>query len=499
MTAISHVVATGRAIWTLLAELFFGGRKIGKERLSVRFKGVDKTLLFSRRASDGLRAFVDGSRLQTAECGFAVFYAEGHPMNSYGRIVTGSNNSPSSDEDAAETTTSSNLAELAAIFWCLLCHPRGQQLDIWSDSIFALNVIRSASEEAAPSEEPTSSDAKPGSNNKSRKQLKAAQAAAAIARCPALTPREQSLARAVWWLLRLRTAQTSFFKVPAHKGFLQNTFADALARQGAKDGPDCPTIPLDASLIRLAKLLFSYLVGQSELDGGIGDVVEVAHDASGGGSKTRSHHLNLRKPKPIGPSKEVTNLIALDCEMVGVGAFGSKSVLASVSIINEDGNEIYFSYAKPPRPVADYRTKWSGIERKHLVDAPPAKQVQQEVRKVCEGKIVVGHSLENDFRVLGFSPPREMMRDTAHDVRRLLSRAGRPRKLRHITWEFLGLVIQEKDGGHDPHEDALAALLLYRRYKEDFEARAAHHAAEARARREAAAASGGMKAEGKDA
>ena len=63
---------------------------------------------------------------------------------------------------------------------------------------------------------------------------------------------------------------------------------------------------------------------------------------SGGGSKTRSHHLNLRKPKPIGPSKEVTNLIALDCEMVGVGAFGSKSVLASVSIINEDGNEIYF-------------------------------------------------------------------------------------------------------------------------------------------------------------
>ena len=73
----------------------------------------------------------------------------------------------------------------------------------------------------------------------------------------------------------------------------------------------------------------------------------------------------------------------------------------------------------------------------------------------------VGHSLENDFRVLGFFPPRHMRRDTAHDVPRLQSPAGRPRKLRHITWEFLGLAIQDSESGHDPLEDARAALLLY--------------------------------------
>ena len=77
-----------------------------------------------------------------------------------------------------------------------------------------------------------------------------------------------------------------------------------------------------------------------------------------------------------------------------------------------------------------------------------------------------------------------MLRDTAHDVARLLSKGGRQRKLRHITWEFLGLVIQDGENGHDPLEDARAALLLYQRFERVFEARAQHHAAEARMRRE---------------
>lgn len=456
------LVAYIRAVLTIALEFVAGAWPIEKQRLDVRIKGVDKTLLFSRRASDVLRVFVDGSRVESGKCGFAVFYSEGHPMNAHGRIV-------------ASDPGSSNLAELAAIFWALLRHPRGQQLDVFSDSMHALNVVRSASEEMGGIDNGADTDDSGPSRSSSKRRSKHA----AALRCPTLEPRERSLSRAIWWLLRLRTAQTSFYKVPAHKkGFTQNHFADALAHQGALEGPDHP-FPLNASAWTLASLLVSYLVGQSELDGGAGaEVSPVEGDVP---ASTRS---GARRPKPVGPSTDATPLVALDCEMVGVGAWGGESRLASVSIINEDGNQIYFSYAKPPKPVTDYRTKWSGIEKKHLVDAPPAKQVQAEVRKVVEGRIVVGHSLENDFRVLGFSPPREMMRDTAHDVRRLLSRSGRPRKLRHITWEFLGLTIQDRDDGHDPNEDALAALLLYRRFKDEFEARAAHHAAEARARRE---------------
>ena len=100
-------------------------------------------------------------------------------------------------------------------------------------------------------------------------------------------------------------------------------------------------------------------------------------------------------------------------------------------------------------------------------------------------------NVQNDFKVLGFIPPRELLRDTAHDVSRLLSKGGRPRKLRHITWEFLGLVIQDGSDGHDPLEDARAALLLYQRFEDEFENRALHHAAEARMRRDRAEARAG--------
>ena len=110
-----------------------------------------------------------------------------------------------------------------------------------------------------------------------------------------------------------------------------------------------------------------------------------------------------------------------------------------------------------------------------------------QVRELIAGHVIVGHSLENDFGALGFFPPRHMCRDTAHDVRRLLSRGGRPRKLRRIAWEHLGLIIQDSDDGHDPLEDARAALLLYQRFEADFEAMATRRAAEHEAKEARAA------------
>jgi len=87
-----------------------------------------------------------------------------------------------------------------------------------------------------------------------------------------------------------------------------------------------------------------------------------------------------------------------------------------------------------------------------------------------QGRIVVGHGLENDFGVLGFRHPRHLVRDTAHDLPRLLNRSnGKPRKLRHITYKWLGLTIQGGECGHDPCEDARAALLLYQRFQRQFD------------------------------
>ena len=457
--------AIARAVLTVFVTLLHCTRPLSKHRLKVHTKGVDKTLLHSTRSQ--MRAFVDGSVLRDARCGLGVYYGDGHASNFSGGF------------DAGAHTPTSNLTELAALYWVLRHHPRGQHLSVFSDSAHALRVVQVAG---------GASDEETGTSPRKRRGRHHRHDGGASA-CAKLDPRETSLARAIWWLLRLRSAQTCFYKVPAHKGFTQNVAADALAKHGAENGPSASAeLPLATSWWRVLRLVVAYLLSQTELDGGL----DSAQTGGGGeacapGESIGQRLRELGRPQPTGDSREITSVLALDCEMVGVNMWGGDSRLASVAVVNSYGQQVYFSYAKPARPIIDYRTKYSGITAKLLDGAPPAQQVQDEVRKLLYGKIVVGHSLENDFRVLGFFPLRYMRRDTAHDVRRLQNPNGRPRKLRHITWEFLGLIIQDRDDGHDPLEDARAALLLYQRFEREFELAAVRHKVEHQARTEAAA------------
>lgn len=448
-TLLRSLVALLGAVRLLLAELLFGARRLGRERLCVRTKGADHKQLLSAKAKH-LKAFTDGSVLASGACGLAVYYAEGHPLNFSGSF------------DPGAARAESNLAELAALFWVLHAHPRGQHLTVFSDSAHALRAVQAHSDE--PERAPP--------RRRARGAPPPPRAAA--------DPREACLTRAIGWLLRLRTAQTCFFKVGAHKGFKQNEVADALAQRAAERGPRCD-VPLAASAVGLARLVLRFLLAQDELDGG-------APAAAGGGAARRRRDGGaIRKPQPTGDSLELTPLLALDCEMVGCGPWGADSRLASVAVVNAFGNQVYFSYCTPARKVTDYRTPFSGITAELLEGAPPAAEVQREVAALLADRLIVGHSLENDFNALGFWPPQRLTRDTARDVPRLLSRKGRPRKLRRIAWEFLGLTIQDSEAGHSPIEDAQAALLLYQRYEAAFEARAAQRQEEVDARAQVAA------------
>ena len=62
----------------------------------------------------------------------------------------------------------------------------------------------------------------------------------------------------------------------------------------------------------------------------------------------------------------LTNIIGMDCEMVGVGYGGTDSVLARVSIVNCHGHCVYDKFVKPREKVTDYRTHVSGIRPKDL-------------------------------------------------------------------------------------------------------------------------------------
>jgi RNA exonuclease 4 len=97
--------------------------------------------------------------------------------------------------------------------------------------------------------------------------------------------------------------------------------------------------------------------------------------------------------------------MAIDCEMVGTGPNGSQSVLARVSLVNYHGHILVDSFVKPKERVTDWRTWVSGVRASDMVDAKSFEVVQKEVAEIVEGKILIGHAVENDTRVRDLNAP----------------------------------------------------------------------------------------------
>ncbi|KAI9906826.1 hypothetical protein PsorP6_003104 [Peronosclerospora sorghi] len=159
-----------------------------------------------------------------------------------------------------------------------------------------------------------------------------------------------------------------------------------------------------------------------------------------------------------------SRIIAMDCEMVGVGLSGKNSVLARCSIVDYDGNVLYDKFVRPVEKVTDFRTHVSGIQSRTLRTAIPFAQCIQDVGKLMKDKIIVGHALKNDFQALMFTAPRHLIRDTAY-YRPYMRRKQNgtklyPKSLKNLVQEVLGKQIQT--GTHDSVEDARAALELYK-------------------------------------
>ncbi|XP_059191338.1 apoptosis-enhancing nuclease [Centropristis striata] len=172
------------------------------------------------------------------------------------------------------------------------------------------------------------------------------------------------------------------------------------------------------------------------------------------------------------PATTSTSVVALDCEMVGTGPGGRCSELARCSILDYHGNVLYDEYVRPCQPVTDYRTRWSGIRSHHLLNATPFSQARHQILRILEGKVVVGHSVYNDFQVLDLVHPGHMVRDTC-TTRHLSRLAGFPRQrcssLKTLSSKLLNRKIQAGRGGHCSVEDALAALDLYKLVEGEWE------------------------------
>ncbi len=225
-------------------------------------------------------------------------------------------------------------------------------------------------------------------------------------------------------------------------------------------------------------------------------------------SRHNDHHTNYKKPKISFPSinqilaqaeqikqqkeeeqkrqayqnsipDEIKNqYVALDCEMVGIGTEGKQSALARVSITNWNGDTVLDTFVQVPDRVTDFRTFVSGIRAKDIKmtnsNSMELHTCRQKVGEIIHNKILVGHSLRNDFQALMMNHPRHLIRDTARykPFMRPSGRSGgkmRPRKLRDLVKEHVGLVIQKEGEAHSSVDDAKATMELYKVARDEWE------------------------------
>lgn len=161
-------------------------------------------------------------------------------------------------------------------------------------------------------------------------------------------------------------------------------------------------------------------------------------------------------------------ILAIDCEMVGLGKKGNINALARISIVNFYGTIILDTFVATDRPVTDYRTWVSGITPGNLKKAPTLEFVQTKVKKIIEGRILVGHDIQHDLKALKLSHPSQNQRDTAHYKPFYLENNSQKPSLKKLVKEHLGLDFQ--DGSHSSIEDALATLAIYRKFRHFWEA-----------------------------
>ncbi|NXV81089.1 REXO5 exonuclease, partial [Atlantisia rogersi] len=148
-------------------------------------------------------------------------------------------------------------------------------------------------------------------------------------------------------------------------------------------------------------------------------------------------------------------LFGLDCEMC-LTAKGNE--VTRISLVDAQGRCLLNELVKPESTVVNYRTRFSGITRQMLL---PVKtrlaDIQTRLKKLLpRDAVLVGHSLNADLQAL------EMIHTSVIDTSLLFARnEGRRFKLKFLAKAVLGKEIQcERNLGHDPAEDARAALEL---------------------------------------
>ncbi|VAI76113.1 unnamed protein product [Triticum turgidum subsp. durum] len=153
------------------------------------------------------------------------------------------------------------------------------------------------------------------------------------------------------------------------------------------------------------------------------------------------------------------------CRVPVVCAGGGGQSRCRVQCVNSFGNVVYDEYVRPMERIVDYRTHISGIRPKHMNKAKDFSIVQKDIAELITGRVLVGHALHHDLKVLLLGHPKKDIRDTSeYEVFR---REGKRRSLKDLAAQELSVKIQQQE--HCPIEDARAAMFIYKKHKKSWE------------------------------
>ena len=116
--------------------------------------------------------------------------------------------------------------------------------------------------------------------------------------------------------------------------------------------------------------------------------------------------------------------------------------LARISVVNYYGDVLYDSYVKPIGEITNYRTEITGISESDLINGIDFSECRKLVLKLLKNRIIIGHSLENDFLVLNYEHPKKLTRDTSK-FKFFQSNINLPYSLKYLTKQYFDYNIQE--------------------------------------------------------
>ncbi|KAL7669400.1 hypothetical protein ACOME3_010057 [Neoechinorhynchus agilis] len=161
---------------------------------------------------------------------------------------------------------------------------------------------------------------------------------------------------------------------------------------------------------------------------------------------------DLQAEYPSRRYQEFAGIYAIDCEMCYTN---NGLELSKLTMCDHEFSVIIDTLVRPVNDIIDYNTAFSGITEEIMkdVNTTPSDVIKMLAEYLGPETIVIGHGLENDFKVLGIC--HELIVDTAILWRDRYRMQFRP-KLKKIAMELLGREIQI--GHHDSVEDAKTAM-----------------------------------------